>query len=202
MVGALSRRRGALCTGRGGALHPCCRRRNARACGPRLRTRHRREDAGRGMKAEILEYLGVLQPVAEITAWLVICQGLLQSLIYLLQLMLAYHTLRHSPPIRRSDALWWDYGDVAMPIALLMPAYNEEATIGESIRSVMALQYPSFEVIVINDGSKDGTLQALIAAFDLKPVVRPHEQAVSHRPIRGVYGSPRHANLLVIDKEN
>jgi cellulose synthase/poly-beta-1,6-N-acetylglucosamine synthase-like glycosyltransferase len=154
------------------------------------------------MKAEIAQILAVLQPVAEITAWLVICQGLLQSLIYLGQLVLAYHTLRHSPPIRRSDALWWDYGDVAMPIALLMPAYNEEATIGESIRSVLALQYPSFEVIVVNDGSKDGTLQALIAAFDLKPVVRPHEQAVAHRPIRGVYGSPRHANLLVIDKEN
>jgi cellulose synthase/poly-beta-1,6-N-acetylglucosamine synthase-like glycosyltransferase len=154
------------------------------------------------MKAEIAQYLSVLRPVAEITAWLVICQGLLQSLIYLMQLLLAYHTLRHSPPIRTSDALWWDYGDVAMPIALLMPAYNEEATIGESIRSVLALQYPSFEVIVINDGSKDGTLQALIAAFDLKPVVRPHEEAVSHRPIRGIYGSPRHANLLVIDKEN
>ena len=154
------------------------------------------------MKAEIANLLSVLKPVADITAWLVICQGLLQSLIYLIQLLLAYHTLRHSPPIRSSDALWWDYGDVAMPIALLIPAYNEEATIGESIRSVLALQYPSFEVIVINDGSKDGTLQALIAAFDLKPVVRPHEEAVSHRPIRGVYGSPRHSNLLVIDKEN
>jgi cellulose synthase/poly-beta-1,6-N-acetylglucosamine synthase-like glycosyltransferase len=154
------------------------------------------------MKAEIAQILSVLHPVAEITAWLVICQGMLQSAIYLGQLLLAYQTLRDSPPIRRSDALWWDYGDVAMPIALLMPAYNEEATIGESIRSVLALQYPSFEVIVINDGSKDGTLQALTAAFDLKPVVRPHEQAVSHRPIRGVYGSPRYANLLVIDKEN
>ncbi len=152
--------------------------------------------------SNVIDILSLLQPVAVITAWLVICQGLAQSLIYLAQLVLAYRALRHGPPPRVGRALWWDYSDVVMPIALLVPAYNEEATIGESIRSMLSLQYPNFEVIVINDGSNDGTMDALIAAFDLKPMVRPYDEAMKHRPIQGMYGSPRHSNLLVIDKEN
>ena len=90
--------------------------------------------------SNVIDILSLLQPVAVITAWLVICQGLAQSLIYLAQLVLAYRALRHGPPPRVGRALWWDYSDVVMPIALLVPAYNEEATISESIRSMLSLQ--------------------------------------------------------------
>jgi cellulose synthase/poly-beta-1,6-N-acetylglucosamine synthase-like glycosyltransferase len=151
---------------------------------------------------DLIGVLSLLSPLAEITAWLVICQGLLQGLVCLAQLVLAYRALRHGPPVRAGRALWWDYSDVAVPIALLVPAYNEEATISESIRSMLSLQYPDFEVIVINDGSKDGTMDALIEAFDLTPMVRPYDESVTHRPIQSMYGSQRYGNLLVIDKEN
>ena len=154
------------------------------------------------LEAGVLAVLSLLSPLATVTAWLVICQGALQSLVYLAQLVLAYRALRHGPPVRGGRALWWDYSDVAMPIALLVPAYNEEATISESVRSMLSLQYPNFEVIVINDGSKDGTMDALIAAFDLTPMVRPYDESVAHRPIQSMYGSQRYSNLLVIDKEN
>ena len=92
--------------------------------------------------------------------------------------------------------------EVALPIAVLVPAYNESTTIVENIRSLLALHYPNFEIIVINDGSKDDTVAQAIAAFGLEPIHRSFEQSVSHAAIRGLYGSPRYPNLLLIDKEN
>jgi cellulose synthase/poly-beta-1,6-N-acetylglucosamine synthase-like glycosyltransferase len=64
------------------------------------------------------------------------------------------------------------------------------------------LNYPEFEVIVVNDGSKDRTLEVLIERFGLRPVPRSFEYAVPCRPVRTVYESPEHPNLVVVDKEN
>src|SRR5919199_4993848 len=55
----------------------------------------------------------------------------------------------------------------APPVSVIVPAYNEEATIAESVRSFLALHYPIHEVVVVNDGSKDGTLKVLMHEFDL-----------------------------------
>src|SRR6185312_13121102 len=204
VVGPLPCRRGALRAGREGSVDAQgSRRGDRRPCRARRRAAARREGARRmsgdliaQLQAGVLGVLSLLSPLGTVTAWLVICQGALQSLVYLAQLVLAYRALRHGPPVRGGRALWWDYSEVAMPIALLVPAYNEEATIGESIRSMLSLQYPNFEVIVINDGSTDGTMEALIAAFDLTPMVRPYDESVAHRPIQSMYGSQRYSNLL------
>jgi len=61
-------------------------------------------------------------------------------------------------------------------ISILAPAFNEEATIETSLRALLALHYPSLEVIVISDGSKDRTIQVLIDRFDLVPVKTIYEQ--------------------------
>ena len=53
-------------------------------------------------------------------------------------------------------------------VSILVPSYNEELTIIESVRSLLSLNYPDYEVIVVNDGSKDRTLQVLIDQFKLK----------------------------------
>ncbi len=91
---------------------------------------------------------------------------------------------------------------VEPPISVLMPAFNEEATIRTSVRSMLQLQYPEFEVVVINDGSKDRTLAVMIEEFDLVSHPEPLRQAVPHKPILGVYRSRRYGNLRVIDKAN
>lgn len=136
------------------------------------------------------------------TAWIVIATGLLQIFFYLVQLVFAAICLAKRPPVVRSSVLWRRYADQAPPIAVLAPAFNEEVTIVESVNSLLALHYPEFEVIVINDGSKDGTLQRLIDHFGVVSVDRYHDLTVAHQPIRGLYANPRLPRLLVVDKEN
>jgi len=94
------------------------------------------------------------------------------------------------------------YLGVEPPVSVLMPAFNEEATIRTSVRSMLQLQYPEFEIVVINDGSKDRTLAVLIEEFDLVPHPEPLRQAVAHQPVQAIYRSRRYANLRVVDKAN
>ena len=139
---------------------------------------------------------------ASLIALLVIGTGLLQTFFYVVQLVFAGAALGARPSVGKASILWRRYADEAPSIAVLAPAYNEALSIVESVRSLLALQYPSFEVIVINDGSTDDTLARLIDEFGLAPVQRYHDFAVEHRPIRGLYASSRLKRLLVIDKEN
>ncbi|MFC3206421.1 glycosyltransferase family 2 protein [Aquamicrobium soli] len=104
--------------------------------------------------------------------------------------------------VARSALLWSRYGDVAPPIALIVPAYNEELNVVVSVHSMLALEYPNYEVIVVNDGSKDGTLERLTEAFELVKFERPYEEVLAHEPIRGLYASRRTDRLFVIDKVN
>jgi cellulose synthase/poly-beta-1,6-N-acetylglucosamine synthase-like glycosyltransferase len=139
---------------------------------------------------------------AEAVAMVVIVTGLLQTAFYIIQLVCAGIALASRPPIARASILWRRFAEEAPPIAVLAPAYNEEITIVESVTSLLALHYPDFEVIVINDGSSDATLGAVISHFGLSRVERYHDTKVQHQPIRGLYASPRFPRLLVIDKEN
>jgi cellulose synthase/poly-beta-1,6-N-acetylglucosamine synthase-like glycosyltransferase len=90
--------------------------------------------------------------------------------------------------------------DMTWPISVLVPAHNEEKTIAETVRSLLMVNYGEFEVIVINDGSEDGTLARLVEVFELRRIDRPYKRSLPTREVRGVYGSLIHANLRVIDK--
>lgn len=139
---------------------------------------------------------------AEIVTWFVIATGLIQILLYIVQLAAAGYALHRRPPLPSTSVLWDRYAEVAPPIAVIAPAYNEELSIIESVEALLALHYPEFEVLVINDGSKDGTLRRLVDHYSLVPVQRYYELAVQNRPIRGLYANPAYPRLLVIDKEN
>lgn len=94
------------------------------------------------------------------------------------------------------------YTELEPPVSILVPAYNEALTIEASIRSLLQLRYSEFEVIVINDGSSDETLEVLKNTFSLMPFPEAYRNRLSSRPIRGIYRSVSHGNLRVIDKEN
>lgn len=146
--------------------------------------------------------LGGAVQFSESIAMFVIVAGLLQNLIYLVQLGLAGAALIEAPSTPRSGELWRRYAGSSPPIALLAPAFNEALTIVESVRSLLSLQYPNFEIVVVNDGSSDETLQVLTEAFQLKPVNRNFELSINHQPIRGIYQAAHQPRLIVVDKEN
>jgi cellulose synthase/poly-beta-1,6-N-acetylglucosamine synthase-like glycosyltransferase len=100
-----------------------------------------------------------------------------------------------------------DYGFVAesemsMPVSILVPAYNEEPAIVASLRSLLKSQFIEFEIVVINDGSKDGTLAALRDAFGLVEIGRVPRSNIPTKLVRAVYTSPLEPRVVVIDKEN
>lgn len=140
--------------------------------------------------------------LVQAVAFFIIGVGVLQNLIYLTQLVVAHQALAAEPPEPRVRTLWRRSAANAPPIALLAPAYNEAPTIENSTRSVLALDYPDFEVIVINDGSKDETLEVLKRAFALEACQRDGDVAIKHKRIKAVYRSADEPRLLVIDKEN
>ncbi len=93
---------------------------------------------------------------------------------------------------------------LAPGITIIAPAYNEGATIVENVRSLLSLQYVNYEVMVVNDGSKDDTLSKLIDAYHLEKVERVIDPNWKSKPIRGIYKSTQRSfsKLTVIDKEN
>lgn len=91
----------------------------------------------------------------------------------------------------------------SMPaISLIVPAYNESATCRESVGGMLRLNYPNYEVIVVNDGSKDDTLAILTQEFDLYRSARIAGGNLETKPIRQIYKSCQPVNLIVVDKVN
>jgi len=92
--------------------------------------------------------------------------------------------------------------DALPPISVLVPAHNESATIEASVTAMLTLEYRHFEVIVVNDGSKDDTLERLRHAFDLYEVPATYPATIATKPLRAIYRSRTRTRLLVLDKEN
>jgi cellulose synthase/poly-beta-1,6-N-acetylglucosamine synthase-like glycosyltransferase len=88
------------------------------------------------------------------------------------------------------------------PITLLVPAHNEEKFIVDSVGSLLGLDYPSLEVIVINDGSRDQTLSQLKRAYRLEAARLLYVPEIPTAPLRGIYRSPIEPRLLVLDKDS
>ena len=92
--------------------------------------------------------------------------------------------------------------DLLPSISIIAPAYNEEKSIVESVTSLLNLKYPKYEVIVINDGSKDNTISVLIEHFDLERKHPFFKQPIPTKGLRGVYVNKHIPNLIVVDKVN
>jgi cellulose synthase/poly-beta-1,6-N-acetylglucosamine synthase-like glycosyltransferase len=87
-------------------------------------------------------------------------------------------------------------------ITVILPAFNEAAGIVESVNSLLSLRYPSYEVVVVNDGSTDDTLQRLGSSFDLVAAHRAVRDSIATQPVRASYVSRRNPSLWVLDKTN
>lgn len=92
--------------------------------------------------------------------------------------------------------------DLSPPVSIIVPAFNEAAGIVESIRSMSMLRYAKFEIIVVNDGSTDDTLEALIDGFRMVEVTIPFRHEIDTAEVRGIHRSTLPLPILVVDKEN
>ncbi|MCA0983840.1 glycosyltransferase [Halobacillus yeomjeoni] len=119
--------------------------------------------------------------------------------LFLLSLKQVKHYMR-----RTSHKVYKDLNrsHLTPPVSLLIPAYNEEKTIVSNLLSALLVEYPEYEVIVINDGSTDATLEELIESYSLHEVNVPIRYQIPTEEIRGVYRSLQYPQLIVLDKEN
>jgi cellulose synthase/poly-beta-1,6-N-acetylglucosamine synthase-like glycosyltransferase len=127
---------------------------------------------------------------------------LVSNLAYLTMLVIALRTsaahLRHLESVRFD---WIKGSPMVPPITLLVPAHNEEQFICTAVRNLLDLDYPELEVIVINDGSADETLQMMQKEFCLRLVRAVYIPQVMSAAVRGLYRSDFDVRLLVVDKE-
>ncbi len=124
---------------------------------------------------------------------------LLESLVYV---SAVYEVYRNRA--RNTHQLWRRVlsSRLAPRITVLMPSYNEEVWITDSVARTLALRYPDIEVIVINDGSTDSTMERLNDAFDLVDVLPIYQKRLETGHVRSIKRSRRNPNLFVVDKEN
>ena len=132
----------------------------------------------------------------------ILALGLFQNFTYFMQIPLAAIELLRMKRPSQEHTRWLLTSNITMPISILIPAYNEAVTIVETVTSALATQYPSFEVIVVNDDSSDDTLEVLIKEFDLTKTTRFYETKLEHKEIRGIYTSSTYKNLVIVDKKN
>ena len=127
---------------------------------------------------------------------------LASNLAYLVMLIIALKTsARHQRRLESHHLSWFKDTPMTPPISIIVPAHNEESSIRVSIRNLLALDYPELEIIVVNDGSRDGTLEELCAEFRLRRVRAVYVPVTKSAAVRGLYRSDVESNLVVIDKK-
>ncbi len=109
--------------------------------------------------------------------------------------------LRHIHRVKYSPIRDFRSSPETPPVSIVMPVHNEERSVIRSVRAALSIEYPLFEVILVNDGSTDQTLKTVIDAFGLKKIDRVYRNFLKTKTVRGFYYSDAMPNLVVVDKE-
>ena len=122
---------------------------------------------------------------------------------YISMLLIAFSAIKkHSHRALSMEKRNFFLSPFTKPVSLLVPIYNEELSIIESVKSLLQLQYPQYEVILINDGSTDRTLEKVLKSFDLKKTQKVFRKQLPCQDIRAIYQSSIYPDLMVVDKDN
>jgi cellulose synthase/poly-beta-1,6-N-acetylglucosamine synthase-like glycosyltransferase len=136
------------------------------------------------------------------TQWFFLLYFIALQLGYIVLNLLSFGVLRNYMENTSVDRLSQVFSGLEPPITILVPAYNEAANIVGSVRSLLQLNYPDYEIVVCNDGSTDDTLEILKREFQLVAYPETRQAAIATRPVRGYYRSHLRPSLRVVDKEN
>ena len=121
---------------------------------------------------------------------------------YLLQNVVAAYGIRRYLQTAEQYEAENVFSALDIPVSVVVPAYNESASIITSVKAMLQLEYPQYELIVVNDGSSDDTLEKLVDAFGMQAFPEAYRARVPCAAVRGIYRSTRISNLRVVDKEN
>ena len=114
----------------------------------------------------------------------------------------AYQQKRYHKAIQFGEFKRMSESSFSMPVSVIIPAHNEEKLIITTALNVLGLNYPEYEVIIVNDGSNDKTLELLKEKFLLQEIDYVFKKNFDTKPVKKVYRSNSHQNLIVVDKEN
>lgn len=135
--------------------------------------------------------------------WIVLAYFTLLNITYLLTTLAAFRVIqRYTERLKSFQSVQLLSAAGSPPITIVGAAYNEQATVVEAVKSLLNLEYPSYRICIVNDGSKDDTLAVMRAAYDMHPVDMFPTGRIPTKPVRGVYRSRSHPYLFVVDKEN
>jgi len=127
---------------------------------------------------------------------------LASNIAYLIMLLIALKTsAKHQHFLESYHLDWMKETDLAPPITIIVPAHNEEKSIRVAVRKLVELDYPELEIVVVNDGSHDRTLEELQQEFRLRPVRARYISEVKSAPVRAFYRSETEPTVVVLDKE-
>ncbi|MDX1805749.1 MAG: glycosyltransferase [Paenisporosarcina sp.] len=125
------------------------------------------------------------------------------ALSYIILFLLSFRKVSREGKLDKKEMLEdLANSETTIPVSIIVPAFNEEIGIISTVRSLLTLQYPQFEIIVVDDGSKDQTLAKLIEAYGLEVIDYAIRKHVETMPIHVVYKSTIFPNLVVVSKEN
>ncbi|WP_102261671.1 glycosyltransferase family 2 protein [Mesobacillus jeotgali] len=144
-----------------------------------------------------------LQDIGVYFSWFILIYMLVVISFYSIVMLISVIQLRKEYRLNREKS-FGDYAEeiYTKPISIIVPAFNEEAGIVHSIRSLLSINYPVFEIIVVNDGSSDKTMDVLIEQYDMKEIKKVIRRQVNSKPIKKVYQSQILPNLFLVDKDN
>jgi cellulose synthase/poly-beta-1,6-N-acetylglucosamine synthase-like glycosyltransferase len=135
--------------------------------------------------------------------WVVLVYMILVISFYSILLLISFVQLRKSYQLDEREP----YEELlhlhqTKPVSILVPAYNESVGIMATVRSLLSIEYPEYEIIIINDGSTDDSLEKLIEAFQLVKIKWVIRRQLKTKQVKAVYQSKVYENLLIVDKEN
>jgi len=133
--------------------------------------------------------------------WVMLAYFVLLNAAYLALHILAIRTLRHEVTLRPLENLPPVHRALVPPVSVIISVRDAEESAVGRVRAALALDYPDFEVVVVNDGSRDATLEALVTAFALEGFPEVYWRRIPVKPVRTIYHSRQHRTLRVVDKE-
>ncbi len=144
-----------------------------------------------------------VESILQFFAFFIIFYMVFILVIYSVMIIIAFSQIRKQRFINKDfldDSLVQNY--YSKPISIIVPAFNEEVGIIDSIHSLTNLKYPNLEIIVVNDGSTDETLLKIVNHFQMKRIHKVIRQELTTQEVKGLYQSTIQPNLYLMDKEN